>query len=239
MTALSCASKKPAVAPDEYLKLNKLHHSKHVSCIEQESKVLKKAITEAQDAELDDENFFFVRNEKSALGFMKRFDLSRFTLKENQLENAAMIGACIQEIRPDYRVCNSLFPTFQYFRGMIYGLRQYPWSTSTKDMARKQILSYLKYVGESEASLMDVLLANDLFMRIANLGIVDKDLIKDSFALRHEGEAIHTLLSDKLKKISKKELQCKDAQDFYAAEREHVISLSQKLLVMVRKTENK
>lgn len=235
LLSVSCTTKKHAkVSPDEYLKLNLLHQPLHKSCLEHRDKVLTKAISEADQAELDDENYFFVRNEKLALEFMSKFDLTKFTHKENQAENEAMIMACVAPVSKSYKACNTLDHAFKYFRGLIYGLRQYQWSQPTKEVAIAQTLKYLQYVGENQSSLMEIFFANDLLMRLANLGYVPTTLYKETIEFRRQGELVHKVLRKKIRKLGKKELTCKDAQDFYVKEREEVVELSQDFLVMLK-----
>lgn len=234
---LSCSSKKAAiVAPDEYLKLNKAHASKHKSCFEQKKNLLTKAVTESEDAELDDENHFFVRNEKLAISYMSQFDLNKFTLRENLLETSAMIDACVVETDKTYKRCDTLMPTFNYFRGMIYGLRQYQWSKPTQERAIKQILSYLNYVTESQSNIMEIIFANDLLMRLADLGLLEEKVYAETLAFRKEAEESHRSLKKSLRKLTKKELQCKDAQEFYALERIQVVQLSESFSKVLKKT---
>ena len=236
LISFGCSSKKKTVtiSPDEYLRLNKLHAPKHKICTEQRDQVLTKAITEAEQAELDDETYFFVRDEAKALSFITKFDLSKFTLKENQQENEAIIMGCVAPVSPGYKSCDTLAPAFKYFRGLIYGMRQYQWSQKTKDLIIAQTLSYLDYVGRSESSLMDIFYANDLLMRLSDLGFIPSTLYQETVGFRKEGEKVHQELIKIIKKLGKKELTCADAQEFYQGEREKVKQLSQDFLAMLR-----
>jgi hypothetical protein len=73
----SCSSKKgPTVSPDEYLKLNQQHSAKHKACIHHRTQVLEQPITETEEAELDDELYFFLRNEINFFFCISLCDLS-------------------------------------------------------------------------------------------------------------------------------------------------------------------
>ena len=234
ISLLSCSSKKgPKVAPDEYLKLNKLHSTKHKLCIQHRTQILEKPIKEVEEAELNDENYFFVRNEEKALFYIENFDLSKFTLIENQQENEATIQACVMERDPKYTICETIFPAFKFFRGLIYGMNQYHWSPATIKKSKELTLKYLKYVAESESSLMDILFANDLLMRLAHRGYVDKALYNQTGAFRRDGEEAYRDLKRRIKKLGKKDLTCEDAEQFYSNERVKVKELSQKFLVIL------
>ena len=237
MVLCSCSSKKfSSVAPDEYLKLNKLHSAKHNLCIQQNAQILAKPITEVEQAELNDELYFFVRNEEKALFYIQNFDLSKFTLVENQLEFEAIIKACVMERSPKHVICDSHYPAFKFFRGLIYGMNQYQWSQATKTKANALTLKYLEYVGKSESSLMDILIANDILLRLSDRGYVDKAIYKETIALRRAGEMAYKDLRKEIKKLSKKELTCEDANKFYDNERIMVKELSLKFLAILPKT---
>jgi hypothetical protein len=237
ISLLSCSSKKgPKVSPDEYLKLNKTNAPKHKLCLQHKSQILEKPIKEVEEAELNDENYFFVRNEQKALFYIENFDLSKFTLKENQLENEAIIRACVMERDPKYVNCDTIFPAFKFFRGLIYGMNQYHWSQGTIKTSKELILKYLEYVGQSESSLMDILFANDLLMRLAHRGYVDKSIYNLTGAFRRDGEQAYKDLKKKIRKLEKKELTCEDADRFYTHERIKVKELSQNFLAILNKT---
>lgn len=234
-TLLSCSSQKTKVSPDEYLKLNKLHHAKHQACIQHRKQVLEKPISITEEAELNDELYFFIRNEKQARTYIDSFDISKFTLKENQLEYEAIIMGCVLERHPKHETCDTLFTTYKYFRGMIYGMNQYSWSAETKAKAKTTMFQYMEYVGQSDSSLMDVMFANDLLMRLSQYGYVSENIYQDSVTLKRDAEATFKELKKKVKKLGKTELTCDDAGDFYSAERVKVKELSQKFLVILNK----
>lgn len=235
LTLTGCSTPKKAVVvdPEEYLRLNKIHGPKHKACNQQISEVLRRAIRETEDAELGDENYFFVRDEAKALAFLNNFDIKKFTLRENQIENEAIVMACVTSVSKSYKSCNTVQPAFNYFRGIIYALRQYQWSQKTRDLAIAQTLQYLEYVGQSESSLMDIFFANDLLMRLSDMGYVPTTMYQETIGFRKQGELVHKELRKLIKKLSKKELTCADAQDFYQGERKKVRELSKNFLVML------
>ena len=88
----SCSSKKMNVVdPEDYLKIHVVNKNQHKACIQHRDNVLEKAITESENPDLDDEQYYFPRNEKTALEFINSFDITKFTLKENQQEFQAII----------------------------------------------------------------------------------------------------------------------------------------------------
>ncbi len=235
MSLSSCSTKDSKVAQDEYLKLNKLHSAKHKACLEHKSQILEKPITVAEEAELNDELYFFVRDEQKALNYIDHFDLSKFTLKENQLEYESIINACVLQRDHKHTTCDTLFPSYKFFRGLIYGMNQYNWSASTKIKAKNLTLQYLKYVGQSESSLMDITFANDLLMRLSERGHVERELYPETIQFKNHAEDEFKALKKKIRKLGKKEFTCKDAEEFYANERIKVKELSQSFLVILSK----
>jgi hypothetical protein len=232
----SCSSKKgPTVSPDEYLKLNQNHSAKHKACIKHRTQVLENPITETEEAELDDELYFFLRNEAKAVAYMEHFDLSKFTLRENQLENEAIINACVLKRHPKYVQCDTLMPAFKFFRGLIYGMNQYGWKKETILKAKSITLSYLDYIGRSDSSLMDILFANDLLMRLTQEGYVSETLYNDTILFRAQGEKVFKELNKQMKKLGKKEVTCEDVASFYSNERVKVKELSQDFLKLLEK----
>lgn len=193
------------------------------------------AIREAENAELHDELYFFVRNEKKAVLFLKQFDLKKFTLNQNKLEFEAIINACVMESSPEHRPCDTLFAGYKFFRALIYGMNQYGWSKKTLDLAKNTTLSYLEYLAQAESSLMGILFADDLLMRLADRSYVNKALYPETIAFKHEGEKTYKDLRKQIRKLGKKKLTCIDATDFYTNERIKVKKLSQSFLEILIK----
>lgn len=233
-----CSSKKVTlVSPDLYLKLNKEHLPKHRACQLHRDKLVLKAFTEADDAELDDENYFFVRDEKRALAFINQFDLTKFTLVENQQEYQAIIQGCVLEKDPKHQTCDTIYPTYKFFRGLIYGLRQYNWSAATKRQATQLTLNYLDYVARSNSSIVDILLANDLLRRLAALEYVDPKLYQATWDFKVDGEKRYEDLKKKVLKLGKKKITCEDATLFYTDERQKVKELSENFLKLLQQAQ--
>ena len=230
----NCSHKKPTVGPDYYLQLNKIHAAKHKVCKEQNKEVFGKAISENLEAELDDENYFFVRSEEKAISWMKKVDLNKLTLKENQQEYEALIRGCGMKKDKSHVVCDTIEPPYKYYRGLLYALRQYQWSASTEDLAVRHILQYVKHVGESKSTLIHLATVNDLLLRLEDLGHVPESLREGALDFRHELEATQEALHEKITKVSKKKFECEDAIKLFQDEKITVIGLSDRFLVMLR-----
>jgi hypothetical protein len=231
---LSCSSKnKPLISPDTYLKLNNAHFEKHKLCQEQQKKILIPPISESDNPDLDDENYYFLRDEKKALTYIEKINISHFTLKENQLEYEAMIKGCVTNRDQKHTTCETLLPAFKFFRGLIHGMNQYKWSKTTINKGRDITLSYIKYVAHSDSSIMDVLFANDLLMRLSDRKYIPTHIRNLSIELRKTGEVAFKDLKEKIAKMGKKELTCADANEFYSEERLKVRELSKELTRIV------
>ena len=231
----ACAHKPQKVSPKKYLELHQLHSPLHQSCLEHQQKVLMPAIKESENPDLDDETYYFVRNEKQALSFIQAFNVEKFTLKENQLEYEAIINACVTNRDPSHRTCDTLLPAYKFFRGLIHGMNQYQWSAATKKKGVAITIAYIKKVAQSQSSIMDVLLANDLLKRLAERGHVNKQFYSLSADIRLSGEESFKSLKKKLQKFRKKDLSCEDAIGFYDDERKTVQELSSRFTLLTDK----
>lgn len=226
----SCSSKKDGPL---YLQLHASNKSAHKACLEHQKNVLTKPVTESEVADLDDEQYYFVRDEATALTYINSFDITKFTLKENQAEYEAIVNACVVDKNPEHKTCDTLYPGFKFFRALIHGMNQYQWSPATIKRGKEITVSYIKYVAESESSLMDILFANDLLNRLSNRGYIPKDITPGTVALRRTAEKSYRELMSELRKLGKRELTCDEARKFYARERVKVKELSQSLMSLV------
>jgi hypothetical protein len=234
---VSCSSKTGTkVSPDEYLNLNKINSSKHKACIQHRSKILEKPIKTVDVAELGDELYFFVRDEKSALFYIENFDLSKFTMKENQQEHDAIVRACVTDSDSKYVSCDSSFTAFKFFRGLIYGMNQYAWSQTTINKAQDITLKYIEYVAQSDSSLMDLGYANDLLMRLAQKGYLEKSLYAETAAFKIRCEDTNQELRKNISKLQKKKITCDDIGELYMAERTKAKEMAHQLLLISSKT---
>jgi hypothetical protein len=231
----SCAHKAQKVSPTKYLELHIQHAPLHGSCLEHQQKVLLPPIKESENPDLDDETYYFARNEKQALTFIRAFNVNQFTLKENQMEYEAIIKACVTQRDPSHQTCDTLLPAYKFFRGLIHGMNQYQWSASTKKQGVAITTAYIKEVAKSQASIMDVLLANDLLKRLSERGHVSKELLASCADIRQAGEDSFKNLKKKLQKFRKKDLSCADAISFYDEERKTVQELSLRLSLVTEK----
>lgn len=221
------------VDPDDYLKIHVANKKLHQACIKHRDEILVKAITESENPDLDDEQYYFPRNERVALQFINSFDISKFTLHENQQEYQAIVDGCVVERSPLHQTCDTIMPAFKFFRGLIHGMNQYQWSQDTRKLGTHITLSYLKYVGESHSSIMDVLLANDLLTRLSSRSHISQEIAPESAALRRKAEKTYQELMSQLKKVGKRELSCTEAREFYAKERLKVKELSAEFIQLL------
>ncbi len=225
----SCSGRhKPKVSSTLYMELNRTNQSKHELCIDQQKNLILKSFKESEQADLDDEKYHFIRNESLALEVLKTFELNKFTLKENKEEYEAMLMGCVEKQDPAHIICDSLFNTYKFFRALIHGMNQYQWSDSTKIKARNLILNYTKMVASHEASIMDIMLANDLILRLSNRKYLPNTYYQNGLAIKHQAEAGLKDLKKNFRKIqkSKKDFTCEDAIKFYQEERVKVKDLT-------------
>lgn len=236
ITACSSQSKKtddPKVK--EYLKLQASHLPKNQACMEHRLNVLEQAITEIEDAATEDNQYLFVPNESDAVYFVDSFDLNKFTLKENQQEYEMMVNSCLSGPQVGHDTCDTLIPTYKYFRALIPALKNNRWSKSTVRKGIYNALSYFQYVGKSQSSLMDVILANDLMMRMARKGLIPSSHLPLALAFKNKSEKYFEQLRKEVRKLEKKDMSCDEARKFYQQERLKVKELSSEFLALLVK----
>lgn len=238
IVTLGCSSQsKKADDPKvkEYLKLQASHLPKNQACMEHRQNVLEQAITEIEDAATEDDQYLFVPNESDAVYFVEAFDLSKFTLRENQQEYEMMVNSCLSGPQVGHDTCDTLIPTYKYFRALIPALKNNRWSKSTVRKAIYNALSYFHYVGKSQSSLVDVILANDLLMRMARKGLIASSHLPLAVAFKNKSEKHFEQLREEVRKLDKKEINCDEARKFYNQERLKVKELSTEFLALLKK----
>jgi hypothetical protein len=219
----------------EYLKLQASHLPQNQACMEHRQNVLEQAITEIEDAATEDDQFLFVPNESDAVYFVDAFDISKFTLKENQIEYEMMIISCLAGPQVGHETCDTLIPTYKYFRALIPALKNNRWSQVTVRKGIYNAFTYFKYVGESQSSLMDVILANDLLMRMAIKGLIPGSHLAEAVAFKAKAEKQFQQLRKEVSKLDKKDMSCEEARAFYEQERIRVKELSAQFLILLKK----
>ena len=216
-----------------YLKTHKKHELLHKACEIHKKDVLLPAIKESQNPDLDDETYYFVRNETKALEYIHKFDTSKFTLKENGLEYQEMVKECVFEKSAEHKPCDTLLPAYKYFRGLIHGMNQYQWSRSTLQKAKANTIAYIQLSAQSRSSFMELLLANDLLKRLGERGYIEKKYYLFAKNYRQETEASYERLKKEVHKLQKKDFNCDIAVKFYEAEKKEVQQLAEKLISQV------
>lgn len=235
---VGCSSKiKKAENPrvKEYLQLQASHLPKNQSCMEHRQNVLEQAITEIEDPATEDDQFLFVPNESDAVYFVEAFDLNKFTLKENQQEYEMMVNSCLSGPQVGHETCDTLIPTYKYFRALIPAMKNNRWSKSTIRKGIYNALSYFQYVGKSQSSLMDVILANDLLIRMARQSLIPSSHLPLARAFKNKSEKHFEQLRKEVRKLDKKDLSCDEARKFYEQERMKVKELSAEFLALLVK----
>jgi hypothetical protein len=236
---LSCSHhQKPQNLSPEVKAFEDLHSRNqplYQACMDHKENILEQAITEIAEAPGDDDNYLFVPNESDAVYFVENFDLSKFTLKENQQEYEAIVNACMNGPQAGHGTCDTLIPAYKYFRGLISAMKYNKWSSPLVQRGVANTLSYLRYAGASESSLMDVILANDLLMRLAKKKLITQKIIPDTLRFKKEAEDQFKRLRKEVRKISQKEMSCQETKSFYQNERQRVKALSKDFLLLMNK----
>lgn len=240
MTLLFFGCSTPARKQDdlkvkEYMQLQAKHLQKNQACMEHRQNVLEQAVTEIEDAASEDDQYLFVPNESDAIYFVEAFNLGKFTLKENQQEYELMIKSCLSGPQVGHETCDTLISNYKYFRALIPALKNNRWSKTTVKKGIYNALSYFKYVGESQSSIMDIILANDLLMRMARKSLVSSSYLPQAVAFKTKAEKHFEDLRKEVRKLDKEDMSCEEARTFYERERVKVKELSQQFLTLLTK----
>jgi hypothetical protein len=219
---------------NQYLTTHLSNKHLHEACELHKKEVLVPAIKESQNPDLDDETYYFVRHEAKALEFINKFDINKFTMKENGTEYQEMVHECVFEKSKEHKPCDTLLPAYKYFRGLIHGMNQYRWSSPTLEKAKQNTISYIQLSAESRSSFMELLLANDLLKRLAERSYIPKSHLTFSYSFRKEAESSYERLKKEVRKLQKKDFSCKIAVKFYESEKEEVQKLADKLIAQVK-----
>jgi hypothetical protein len=201
--------------------------------------VLHKAVREdlkVSDSKDHDHNYRFIENEKEALKLIMAFDVNQLGLNQNADIRKQEIALCAEIDSMNY--CETTFAAFNYFRALLYGVKNYKWSQSTKSQALDKTWHYLKYIQQNKPSLLQTNLVLSLIKTMGSYKLVSPGATKKALLLIKQIE-IENLRLQNLQKNKKKPLPCSDfkemvseeikVNDRFIAEIEALIKLEKKI----------
>ncbi|MFZ4712216.1 MAG: hypothetical protein ACOYL6_00760 [Bacteriovoracaceae bacterium] len=180
-------------------------------CNSLKNNILEKAIIEdlkSLNDSNDDHHYRFVKDEKEALKFISGFDAEKIGLDLNAETFEKELKDC--ESSKSLPFCENSFPTFNFFRGLLYGAKHYNWSKATKVKAINKTWTYLNEVQKNKPSWLDINMA------ISILGMMNFDNILDPTMNQKVAVLSQKIESEslKLKKLVKNKKQSKNCSDY-------------------------
>jgi hypothetical protein len=237
----SCANRKPGTSEfaKELKALNLSHSARYAACIQQEEEVLGKAISEVINQKDKDVYYSFPLKEKDALKYLQAFDYSKTDHKSEDEYFQFYLGKCSNENFEDYqefqlgrRMCSGVFVEYKFFQGLIYGLANYRWSASTKDLARSVLRDYLRNLADEKSYFISLMLGISLVKDMSNHQLVPKKNISAIDRIVHELETKRIELEAEMKIQPPK--NCDDETMRYQEERTLGVLAADKLNQLIK-----
>lgn len=205
-------------------------------CNEFEENVLSKAVIEDENKE---PYYIFVKDEKLALELINKFDAKKLGLEFNFKNRQQLISSCQGSNFVDkdsILYCETAFPVYNYFKGLIYGLKNFSWSPETKSAGLKKMWSYLDEVRHNERSLLELLMSMQLIEFLAKEDLTKAVAKPDIKKLIEDAEKAN----DGLRKLSKtlklndQIAKCDDLKKSIGAEEKVVEEFTKKLNQIIK-----
>lgn len=192
--------------------------------------------TTLQKAVYDDGlQFRFVEDEQQALKFMSQFDIQKLNLADRQIETNTIRSECKFREVSEVDKCEFAFPVYDYFNGLLYGLKNYDWSKTTKQKGTQQLLTYSKTISQRQTSLLDTSMALVLVNRLAEENSQFKKHRHDLRTIRKEMDKAEETLKDDYLRRSASGITCKDMIALLDAEEKQVKRFGESFLTVLRK----
>lgn len=161
-------------------------------CESYRHKVLEPAVSfEERSA---DHGYRFVKDEKKALDFISKFEPRELQFQENTKRLSKARSTC-QEVP----YCENAVASFNFLRGLTYGMKNYNWASKTKEEAREKIWKYAHKVLDLKPNLLHLMMASNLLKILAAEKLIQKPTLEKISAFYSELELQDELLRKKAK----------------------------------------
>ncbi len=102
----------------------------------------------------------FVKDEKQATKFLKAYDPAKLSLANQHclFEHARKSETNLAQVKEDLG-CETSFTMLNFFRGLIQGVKLNKWGTKTVKLAEGTIEHHVKYVLDSNPSLLEMIIS--------------------------------------------------------------------------------
>jgi hypothetical protein len=182
-------------------------------CREFVSEILQKSVYD------DGLQFRFVEDHQSALAFLEKFDPHKLITDQRNVEVEHVRQSCQLRSGPIAK-CEYSLPVYDYFSGLLYGIKHYSWPKSTKLAAKKQLINYSKFIASRPHSLMDLMQTAVLVKRMAEENSVYRQHRHQLRTLVKELDRAQEKQSEDFRRRNTSGITCQDMQAWLSAEAE-------------------
>ena len=237
----SCAARKAGQSEfsKELKTLQLSHSSRYEACIKQEEEVLGRAISEVINQKDKDVYYSFPQKEKEALKYLQAFDYSKTDHKSEDEYFQFYLSKCSNDHFEDYqefqlgrRMCSGVFVEYKFFQGLIYGLANYKWSNSTKDLGRSVLRDYLRNLAKEKSYFISLMLGVSLIKDMSNHSLVLKKNVTTIDKTVHELETKRIDLEAEMRIQPPK--NCADEVKRYEEEKALGVLAAEKLTELIK-----
>lgn len=141
----------------------------HDECAKFGKEVLAKAIFEDPKASDNEYPFRFIKDEKTAVEYLKKFDVKKLNFSEKKAQQEEetkyyLANNCDQKLfDKKFLFCESFgFASRDFFVGLIYGMKNYSWSNETILLGKQKLWDYLNGASEYSTSSINLLISLDV-----------------------------------------------------------------------------
>ncbi len=204
-------------------------------CNQHKEEVLEKAFFEDEEAlkkDKNNHNIRFVKNEKNAVDLLMKYDETKLGGKFNLLQSVRESESCTnpndKPIAVEY--CEDSFSNYNFFRGLIYGLKYYDWSKKTHSLAMEKFWNYINETTKNKQTLIETIMAINLVKQMSDAGLITRPGIEQINDLERQAETADNKLRKELTNKNGKQLNCSELKKARTKE----IDLSQDLVAKLK-----
>jgi hypothetical protein len=110
------------------------------------------------------DSFEFVKDEKKALEMLHKYNPTKLALQSHSENGKREMSDCKFILDPKFKqsYCENIFENLNFLRGLNFGLKNYAWKDSTKNLGKEKIISYLKELSKREGPLLHTVIGYEV-----------------------------------------------------------------------------
>ncbi|OFZ22065.1 MAG: hypothetical protein A2202_00885 [Bdellovibrionales bacterium RIFOXYA1_FULL_36_14] len=192
-------------------------------CLQQNDQVVKKAVTNIENAKNKDEYVEFVKDENKAINFIQSLDLKKRDTHfyENKLTQL-MINNCTgpnlklyMSLEKDRKYCAEIFDELSFMKALIFATKNYAWSKQTKEMAKNKIFDYIKHLSNIDKTpLVSQMIPLSLLQTMMEYGLIDNSLKQDIIVANENANQLMSKFKEELKNNKIKDIERYNCNSF-------------------------